>query len=158
MSNKQFLTKEGYENLVHELQKLKEEDLPRVIGRLKDSLGQGDISENAEYDTAILEKDLTEARITELEKLLKDVEIINEKDLKGSKEVRYGSKVLVQLENGKQYRLTIVWSGEVDVSSELLELSFESPLGEAIKGKKVGDIVKVKANKGKYDATIIEIK
>jgi transcription elongation factor GreA len=97
--SKQYLTKEWYERLLGELKMLKDEKLPWVLIRLKEALWQWDLSENAEYDTAILEKDLTEARISEIEKLLKDVEIIDEKEAKWSKEVRHWSKVTFETES-----------------------------------------------------------
>lgn len=155
---KQYLTKEWYEKLVAELHLLREEKLPSVMVRLKDALGQWDISENAEYDTAIMEQELTEARITEIEFLLKNVEIIDEKKVKWSKEVRYGSQVTIELDNGKKYVCNIVGTWEVEVLTDPIEISFESPIGEAIKGKKVGDVCKVRADRGRFDVKILDIK
>ncbi len=154
--NVNFLTKEGYDNLLAELNRLKNEELPAALERLKEAIGQGDISENSEYDTAISEKELIESRIAEIEAFLADVQII-EDDKGKSKDIRYGSKVKLELvESKKVYEYTIVGSGEVDVLKGTL--SFESPLGSAIKGKKKGDVVRVRADIGRYEVKILDVK
>ena len=154
--NTNYLTKEGYDNLVSELNRLKNDELPAALARLKEAIGQGDISENSEYDTSIAEKELIEARIAEIEAFLSDVQIIEEDKLK-SKEIRYGSKVKVEVvESGKTYEYTIVGSGEVDILAGTI--SFESPLGVALKGKQKGDVVRVRADSGRYDVKIVDIK
>lgn len=154
--NTNYLTKEGYDNLVSELNRLKNEDLPAALSRLKEAIGQGDISENSEYDTAISEKELIESRIAEIEAFLADVQII-EGDKSKSKDVRYGSKVKLEMvESGKIFEYTIVGSGEVDILGGTI--SFDSPLGIAIKGKQKGDVVKVRADIGRYDMKILEVK
>lgn len=154
--NTNYLTKEGYDNLVAELNRLKNEDLPAALARLKEAIGQGDISENSEYDTAIAEKELIESRIAEIEAFLADVQII-EGDKSKSKEIRYGSKVKFEVvESGKTYEFTIVGSGEVDILAGTI--SFESPLGTSLKGKQKGDVVRVRADSGRYDIKILEVR
>lgn len=154
--NVNYLTKEGYDNLLKELSRLKNEELPAALLRLKEAIGQGDISENSEYDTAISEKELIESRISEIEAFLADVQIIEDEKTK-SKDIRYGSKVKIEIvDTKKTYEYTIVGSGEVDVLAGTL--SFESPLGVAIKGKKKGDVVRVRADMGRYDVKIIDVK
>ncbi len=148
-----YLTKEWYESMVQELHKLKTEELPAALDRLKEAIGQGDISENSEYDTAIAEKEIIESRIGEIEEFLNNVQIIEE--VKGSSEIRYGSKVTIE-KDGAKHTLTIVGSGEVDILNDTI--SFESPLGAALKGKKKGDIVKVRADSGRYEAKIVDVK
>lgn len=76
---------------------LKNNKLPAVLERLKEAIAQGDISENAEYDTAMGEKELIEARIAEIEQILQDVEIIEHAD---TSEIRYGSTVVIEDEKG----------------------------------------------------------
>lgn len=142
--------------MVAELNKLKNEDLPAALARLKEAIGQGDISENSEYDTAIAEKELIESRIAEIEAFLADVQII-EDDKKKTTDIRYGSKVKFEIvESGKTYEFTIVGSGEVDILAGTI--SFESPLGIALKGKQKGDVVRVRADSGRYDVKILEVK
>lgn len=139
--------------MVQELHKLKTEELPAALDRLKEAIGQGDISENSEYDTAIAEKEIIESRIGEIEEFLNNVQIIEE--VKGASEIRYGSKVTIE-KDGTKHTLTIVGSGEVDILNDTI--SFESPLGAALKGKKKGDIIKVRADSGRYEAKIVDVK
>ena len=148
-----YLTKEGYDAMVEELHNLKNEELPGALQRLKDAIGQWDISENSEYDIAISEKEMMESRIREIEDILGNVEIIEEK--KWGNEIRYGSKVTIEREWQKNV-FTIVGSGEVDILNDTI--SFESPLGAAIKGKKKGDIVRVKADSGRQEVKILDVK
>lgn len=154
MANVNFLTKEWYKKLLQELKVLKEERLPEVLWRLKDAIGQWDISENAEYETAIQEKDLVEARIVEIEDLLQNVQIIEEATW--GNEVKYWSWVQIKNENNKIVEFTIVGSWEVDVIWGTI--SFESPLWIAIKWKRRGDVVSVRSPKWKYNVEILDIK
>ena len=154
MSNT-FLTKEGYQKLIEELQRLKNEQLPSVLERLKEAIAQWDISENAEYDTAMGEKDLILARISEIESAIQNVEII-EQDTTNVHEIKYGSVVVIEDDKWVKSSWTIVGSGEVNVLKNTI--SFESPLGMAVRGKSVGDSVQVRAPQKKYMVKIIEIK
>lgn len=137
-----------------ELHRLKNDELPASLQRLKEAIGQWDISENSEYDTAISEKELIESRIGEIEEFLTNVQIINE-DQKGSTDIRYGSKVTFE-RDGEKIQVTIVGSGEVDILNDTI--SFESPLGAALKGKKKGDVCRVKADSWRYDIKVLEVK
>lgn len=139
--------------MVQELHRLKTIDLPEALERLKEAIGQGDISENSEYDTAISEKELIESRIGQIEEFLNNVQIIE--GTSGSKDVRYGSKVTID-KDGQKYTLTIVGSGEVDILNDTI--SFDSPLGSALKGKMKGDVCKVKADSGRYEVKILDVK
>ena len=150
-----YLTKEWYENMKQELHRLKNEELPAALQRLKEAIGQGDISENSEYDTAISEKELIESRINEIEDFLTNVQIIEEDKSGGGNDIRYGSKVTIERDWQKN-TFTIVGSGEVDILNDTM--SFESPFWIAIKWKKKWDIVKVKADSGRYEVKIIDVK
>lgn len=148
-----YLTKEWYEGMQKELHNLKNAELPAALERLREAIGQGDISENSEYDTAISEKELIESRISELEDFLSNVQIITEEKNKWW-DIRYGSKVTLE-KDGQKLTFTIVGSGEVDILNDTI--SFDSPLGGAIKGKVKGDIVKVKADSGRYEVKILDV-
>lgn len=154
MTEKKFLTKEWFEKLQSELALLKEEKLPWVLQRLKDAIWQWDISENAEYETAISEKDLVEARIAEIEDLLSNVEIIKWKWT--ASEVKYGSKVKLEDEKWKTYEFSLVWTWEVDIL--WWTISFDSPVWIAIKWKKKWDIVNVRAPRWRLKMKILDIK
>ena len=153
MTGTTFLTKQGYEKLVEELRLLKDEKLPAVLERLKEAISQGDISENAEYDTAMSEKELIEGRISEISASLDHVEIIEHKQ---DGEIRYGSKVSFIDDKDREYTYTIVGTGEVDILAG--NISFQSPLGIALRGKKKGDVVQVKAPNKKYSVKVTNVR
>lgn len=154
MSNITYLTKEWYEKLLEELKRLRDEELPAVLERLREAIEQWDISENAEYDTAMSEKELLNSRIWEIELSLQKVEII---EASSGGDIKYGSKVVIlEVENDIKYEYTIVGSGE----SEILEhtISMESPLGSSMRWKKAWDTVTVRAPNKRYDIRILEVK
>ena len=106
---KNYLTKEGYDQLMQELNELKKIKLPAVLERLGEAKAMGDLSENFEYKSALEDKDFINSRIGEIEKLIDDVEIIKEeKKSKTDKIVDYGSKVTIQTEDGDIYTVDVV--------------------------------------------------
>jgi len=153
-NNVHHLTQEWYEKLKKELDELKNKKLPEVLNRLKEAAEQWDISENAEYETAMAEKDQIEIRISQIEEILSNAQIIE--GGKKSKYVTYWSKVIFEDDKGRQYEVDIVWTGEANALS--WTISFHSPLGIALKGKKVGDVATVKAPKGHYQIKILDVK
>ncbi len=141
---KNYLTKEGYDKLVQELQELKKVKLPAVLERLGEAKAMGDLSENFEYKSALEDKDFINSRIAEIEKLIDDVEIIKEEKeskKKSDKTVDYGSKVTIETEDKDVYTVTIVGTGEttmdfddkIKVTKDSIKISLESPIGLAIK-------------------------
>lgn len=154
MTNQEhFLTQEWYDKLLEELRVLKEETLPATLERLKEAISQWDISENAEYDTAMSEKDLIGSRINEIETMLLNVKII-EKSTGG--DIRYGSTVTFVDDKDREHTYTIVGTGEMDILEG--SISLESPLGIALKGKSKGMKVAVKAPNRKYMVEILDVK
>ena len=137
--------------MVNELKSLKEEKLPAVLEKLKAAIEQWDLSENAEYEQAMEEKAMIEAKIAELEEFLKNVEIIKDADLDT---VGYGNKVTV-LRDWKEETYEIVGSGEVDIFSN--RISLDSPLWIAIKWKKVWEKTIVDSPKWEYEVKILKI-
>lgn len=132
--------------------------LPNTLEKLKEAIEQWDISENAEYDTAMSEKELYEKRINEIEHILTDVSIIERQEWW---KIRYGSEITIQDEKKRTYDYTIVWSWEIEVSKEnktIETISFESPLWRSLKGKEEGNTVTVKAPNRKYTITITKVK
>ena len=165
---KNYLTKEGYEELIQELQELKKDKLPKVLERLGEAKAMGDLSENFEYKSALEDKDFINSRIVEIESLIENVEIIKEDSkskAKGDKTVDYGTKVVVNIEDDGEYTVTIVGTGETTLefddklkgNKDSLKISFESPLGIAIKGKKVGEIARMRLANGKKEVKIVKI-
>ena len=157
--SKNFLTREWYDKLINELQELKQEKLPAVLERLAEAKAMGDLSENFEYKSAMEDKDFINSRIAEITNLIADVEIVEkEKDIKKSdKVVDFGSKVTVRIEDDdKEYLVSVVGTWEIGIEDGL-KISFESPLGQAIRGKKVGDTVKMRHEGGRKDVKIIAV-
>ncbi len=145
------LTKEWYNKMVLELKSLKEEKLPLILEKLKSAIEQWDLSENSEYEQAMEEKAMTEARIAELEEFLKNVKIIENTNLDI---VWYWSKVTI-LRDEKEEIYQIVWSWEVDIFSN--KISLDSPLWIAIKWKKVWSKIEVDSPKWVYKVKILKI-
>lgn len=151
--NVHHLTQEWYDKLLAELHDLRENQLPATLERLKEAIAQWDISENAEYDTSMSEKELIESRINEIELTLDNVSII-EHDTK-SWDVSYGSVVTFVDDKDREYTMTVVWTGEVDVLE--WTISLESPMGIALRWKRKWDTVMVKAPSRKYQVQITKV-
>ena len=157
MEEKEFLlTQEGYDNLEKELEKLKTEVRYEIAERIKVALGFGDLSENSEYDEAKNAQAANEMKIAELENKLKYAKIIDESEI-DTKTVQVGNVVKVlDMEFDEQVEYTIVGSTEVDLSQN--KISNESPIGQALLGKKVRNIVDVQAPSGVIKLKILAIK
>ena len=148
------LTAEGLKKLENELEYLNTEGRKDIAEKLKVASGYGDISENSEYDEAKNDQAKLEARIIELEAMLKNVEIIN--DSESSDSVMMGSRVKVlDVEFDEECEYKIVGSPEADVRKGLI--SDESPVGRALLGHKVGDEVVAETPSGSIVFKIIEI-
>ena len=155
MAEKQFLTKKGYEERVAMLENLKVVRRKEVAQKLKEDREQGDLSENAEYDAAKDEQRDIETQITELENILKNAEIIQDTD-KSKDKVKMESVVrLHDVEYDEDVEYTIVGSSEADSLAN--KISNESPLGAALIGKKVGEMVKIEAPVGEIEYKIVEV-
>ena len=153
---KNMLTYEGLKKLEDELQDLKVNRRQEVAQMIKEAREQGDLSENAEYDAAKDEQRDIEARIEEIEKILKNAEVIDEDEF-DAETVNFSSEVVLydeQLDEVVNYK--IVGSTEADILQGLI--SNESPVGAALMKKKIGDIVTVEAPNGNYQYKILDIK
>ena len=154
MKNKVFITSEGLGKLKKEYKELVEAKRPSVAERIKKAREHGDVSENAEYDAAREEQAFLEGRIQELEEILRDAQVVRE-DLKKSGIVTVGSKVKVHMDGVEEtYRIV----GAVEADPQKRKISHESPLGLALLGKKVGDIIEYSAPVGKLRLHILEIR
>ena len=150
-----ILTQEGYENLEKELNYLRTEKRAEIAERIKIALGFGDLSENSEYDEAKNAQAQNEAKIAELENKIKYAKIIDESEI-DTKTVQVGNKVkILDMELNEEIEYTIVGSTEVDLSQN--KISNESPIGEALLGKKVKNVVDVQAPVGTIKFKILAI-
>ncbi len=149
------ITEDGLIKLQDELEMLKTKGRADIAEKIKVARGYGDLSENSEYDEAKNEQAKIEARIIELEAMLKNVEIIE--DVKGSaKTVVIGVKVkALDMEFDEECEYRVVGSTEANPLEG--KISDESPLGKALLGKKIGDEVIVDAPAGELKFKILEI-
>ena len=149
------LTDDGLKKLEEELENLKTVGRADIAEKIKVARGYGDLSENSEYDEAKNEQAKIEARIVEIEEMLKNVEIIE--GVKGkAKTVMVGVKVKVlDEEYGDECEYRVVGSTEADPRDG--KISDESPVGRALMGKKIGDEVIVEAPGGEFKLKVVGI-
>jgi len=154
MSEEKYFTKEGLEKIKNELEALKKVKRKEISERIEEALKLGDLSENAEYHEAKDEQGMNEARIRELEEVIKNAVIISSD--KGQKRcVEVGCTIRVKYD-GQEKEFTIVGPSEANPSRGLI--SNESPAGEAFLGKKIGDKVNIDVPVGKIEYKILDIK
>ncbi|MEJ5229074.1 MAG: transcription elongation factor GreA [Pseudothermotoga sp.] len=147
------LTKEGYEELKQELDTLKQKLMYEVAERIKEARELGDLSENTEYDEAKNEQGRIGSRIAELEQILNNSEIIENTD---SSQISVGSWVLIKnLNTGEERSIRLVNPQEADVFAS--KISIDSPIGRALVGRKVGEVVKVATPTGQVRYEIVGI-
>lgn len=155
MAKQVVLTAEGLENLRAELETLKNETRQEIADKLEVARSYGDLSENSEYDEAKNEQAKVEARITELEAMLKDVKVIDEDEIATGR-VSIGSRVTVlDVEYNEKETYSIVGSAEADPMNG--KISDEAPVGKALLGHKIGDTVIAETPSGELKFEIIEI-
>lgn len=155
-SKKYMMTPEGIKKLEDELEFLKTVKRREITEKIKVALSFGDLSENAEYDEAKNEQAFVEGRIAQLENMLRNAEVIDETDMKEDI-VTLGCVVKVKdYEFDEEVDFKIVGSAEADPME--CKISNESPVGKALMGKKVGEIVEVPIPDGVSKYEILEVK
>jgi len=156
MKNKEtVLTPSGVAKLEQELNYLKTVRRKEVAQRIKQALAFGDLSENAEYDEAKNEQGFIESRIVTLENILRNAKIIDEEDI-SLDVISIGSKVkILEMDYNEEIIYKIVGSAEAEPAQN--KISYKSPVGSALIGKKVGDIVEAKIPDGILKLKVLEI-
>jgi len=155
MDKKNLLTYEGLQKLENELQDLKVVKRKNVAQKIKEAREQGDLSENAEYDAAKDEQRDIEARIDEIEKILKNAEVVIEEEIDLDK-INVGCRVrILDMEYNEELEYKLV--GSTEANSLKGKISNESPVGRALIGAKVGDIVSVETQAGDLTYKVLEI-
>lgn len=155
MAKKIMLTEEGLANLEEELKYLKGEKRKEMAEKIKLARSYGDLSENSEYDDAKNEQAIMEARIRDIEATLKNYELIDESD-DNVQHVRLSSRVKVEIiGTGSTREFKIVGVNEVNPSEG--KISDESPIGRALVGHGVGDVVEAETPGGSVGLKILEI-
>ena len=155
MTKKNILTYEGLKKLEDELQDLKVVKRKEVADKIREAREQGDLSENAEYDAAKDEQRDIETRIEEIEKILKNVEVVDEDEVDLDK-INVGCTVTLydkEFEEEVEYKIV----GSTEANSLAGKISNESPLGKALLGKAIGEDVEVEAQAGVIEYTVLKI-
>ena len=155
-TKKLLMTYTGVKKLEDELEFLKTVKRKEITEKIKVALGYGDLSENSEYDEAKNDQAFTEGRILQLENMLKNAVVVDEADIPTDK-VSVGSVVKVKdYEFDEEVEYFIVGSAEADPME--FKISNESPVGSALMGKKIGEIVEVIVPNGTSKFEILEIR
>ena len=147
------LTKQGHDDLQKEHEDLIKNKKPQAVDRLQKARAMGDLSENSEYNAAKEELAFVEGRIRETEEILNNAEVIENNNTNGK--IQVGSSVTVEA-NGKNDLFQIVGEFEADPMNK--KLSQNSPIGQALMDKRVGDMVEVDIPAGKIQYKIVGIK
>ncbi len=154
-AKKNLMTREGLDKLEAELQELKVVRRREIAQKIKEAREQGDLSENAEYDAAKDEQRDIEARIEQLEEILKNAEVVDNDEGDVDK-INIGCKVkILDVEDNEELVYKIVGSTETDSLNG--KISNESPVGRALLGAKVGDTVTVETDAGSFDYKVLEV-
>ena len=151
------MTPAGYAKLEAELKHLKEVVRPEVVRQIEEARAHGDLSENAEYDAAKDRQGMTEARLRHVETQLATAEIIDVRTLPESDLVVFGATIdLLDVESDEELTYRLVGREEADVKNG--DVSFDSPLGKALLGKRVGEESTVRAPRGARTLEILEVR
>ena len=151
---KKILTQSGYDKLSNELEDLKVNRCKEVAEKIKEARAQGDLSENAEYDAALAEQRDIEARISEIENILKHSRVIEEHPEDGR--VSIGSRVTIQ-EIGEDFEEVYEVVGTSEANSLEGRISNESPVGSALMGKMVGETVTIETAVGEVCYKVLKV-
>ena len=155
MNEELLLTQEGYDKIVAEHDELISVKRAEVAERIKEAISYGDISENAEYDSAKNEQADLEERIHALEEMLRKAKIVQDEDVKGDS-VNIGLKVTVKdIDSGDKEVFFIVGATEADPFNG--KISTESAVGKALIGKKKGDTVAIEIPNGIINYKVMKI-
>ena len=150
------MTSEGYVKLQEELNQLVNKQRPKIIEAIAEARSHGDLSENAEYQYAKEQQSLIEGKISELESVIVNAEIIDISNL-GGNEIKFGATVKIEEdESGKQSTYQLIGEYESDIKEN--KISINSPLARALIGKVKKDIVEVNSPKGIKIYTVISVK
>jgi len=156
MAKLTYLTKEGLERLKGEMEQLVNVERPKISRQIAEARDKGDLSENAEYDAAKDAQGMLELKISQMQEIISNSRVIDESKLDNSK-IRILTTVTIEnLKTKQKMTYTLVPDQEADLKAG--KLSVNSPLSQALLGKKVGDSAEVQAPVGVIAVKILEIK
>ncbi|MCC3372730.1 transcription elongation factor GreA [Cohnella sp. REN36] len=149
-----ILTPEGFASLERELEELKTVKRKELASRIKTAISYGDLKENSEYHSAKDDQAFMETRILQIEKMLKRARIVKSED---ASIVQVGSVVVLNdVELGEKIEYRVVGGAEANVAEN--KISYESPMGKALMGRSVGELIQVDAPMGIIEYELLEIK
>jgi len=150
------ITPEGHKKLKEDIDRLVRIERPSVIKEIEIALGHGDLSENAEYTYAKEKMGLIEARIRDLQARLSACEVIDLESLPESDRIVFGSSVTIEdVDTSEQKVYQLLGQDEADIGKGII--SVDSPLGRALIGKEVNDVVEVKTPNGLREYEVLEV-
>ena len=155
MSQVNYYTEEGLRKLNEELDQMKNIERPKISAQIAEARDKGDLSENAEYDAAKEAQGLLELKISKLEAVIAGARIIDESQLDSSKALILSKVKIKNTANGAVMEYTLVSEKEADLKQK--RISVNSPIGEGLLGKSVGEIAEIKTPNGIMKFEIIEI-
>ena len=154
--NKEPITVKGLENLKTELDNLKNIERPKIVSAIAEARAHGDLKENAEYHAAKEQQALVEGRVIQINDIIARANVIDVIKIDNNDNVIFGSTVTVQdLESNKNKTYMIVGEDEADISKNLIY--FRSPIGKALIGKKLKDVVMVSTPSGERNFEILKV-
>ena len=156
MAKQIVVTHEGLKKLEEELEYLKTTARSDIAEKIKIARGFGDLSENSEYDEAKNEQAKIEARIVDLEIMLKDIKVLDDSEITNDKVMLGVNVVVLDEQTGKTREFKLVGTAEANAGKGMI--SDESPIGKALVGNAVGETVIAEAPRGELKFTIIDIK
>lgn len=150
-----YMTKEGYNKLLEELNYLESEKRPAISKQIAEARDKGDLSENAEYDAAKEAQGILEAKIAQLKGLISNARLIDESQI-STDSVQILNKVTIRnTKNDQKMSYTLVSESEADLKAG--KISISTPIGKGLMGKKVGDIAEIKVPSGVLTFEILDI-
>lgn len=156
MTPRRPISPEGLKKLHEEMDRLIRTERPSVIKEIEIALGHGDLSENAEYTYAKEKQALIETRIRDLQERLSACEVIDLNNRPKSDRIVFGCSVKIEdVDNGDQRVFTLLGQDEADISRGII--SIDSPIGKALIGKEVNDVVEVKTPGGMKEYEVLEV-
>jgi len=150
-----YMTKEGYDKLKKKLMELKSNGRAEAAKAIAEAREKGDLSENAEYDAAKDAQGMLEAKISEMDKIMANARILDESQLDTSKVTILSSVKLLNKKVNKEITYKLVSKAEADLKNKMI--SVESPIGQGLLGKKVGESAAIMTPGGQIEFEILEI-
>ena len=150
-----YMTKEGYKALQEEVKHLERVERKKISGQIAEARDKGDLSENAEYDAAKEAQGMLELKIAKLNEVLANARVLDPKDVDISKVNILSTVRLMNKKFNKEVSYTIVTEKEADLKQN--KISSLSPIGKALLGKKIGEVVNVQVPAGSIQFEVLEI-